>query len=164
MPQLDSATYASQLFWLVVTFAVLYFVMARQALPRISEVLEERQTRIASDLAKAEQLKLQAEGAMAAYEASLVSAREQAQALMVTAREDSAKAGAAQAAAHNAATAARIAEAEARIQAALRDAMGHIRAVAAEAAEAATERLIGAAVGSEAAGRAVGRELEAIET
>ena len=40
LPQLDIATYASQVFWLIVTFIVLYFLVAKIAMPRIAEVLE----------------------------------------------------------------------------------------------------------------------------
>ena len=57
LPQLDVQTYASQIFWLVVSFIVLYFLVAKVAMPRISEVLEERQERIEDDLDKAETLK-----------------------------------------------------------------------------------------------------------
>ena len=57
LPQLDIATYASQIFWLTVTFVVLYFLVAKIAMPRIAEVLEGRQERIEDDLDKAETLK-----------------------------------------------------------------------------------------------------------
>ena len=60
LPQLDVQTYASQIFWLVVSFIVLYFLVAKVAMPRISEVLEERQERIEDDLDKAETLKKEA--------------------------------------------------------------------------------------------------------
>ena len=63
MPQLDFATFASQIFWLVVTFGVLYLIMARSALPVIREVLQTRQTRIFEDLRKAEKLKEEAQEA-----------------------------------------------------------------------------------------------------
>ena len=53
MPQLEQiSTYASQIFWLVVVFAVLLGVMLKVALPRVQGILEERQKRIDDDLAR----------------------------------------------------------------------------------------------------------------
>ena len=42
MPQFDSSTFASQIFWLVITFGGLYFALTRTALPKIADVLEAR--------------------------------------------------------------------------------------------------------------------------
>ncbi len=43
MPQLDFSTFPNQIFWLLVTLVVIYFVLSRIALPRIGSVLAERQ-------------------------------------------------------------------------------------------------------------------------
>jgi len=80
LPQLNVSTFSSQVVWLVITFVVLYVLMSKIALPRIGEVLEERQNKIDDNLAKAEELKAQAEAALGAYETSLSDARGQAQA------------------------------------------------------------------------------------
>ncbi len=45
MPQLEVATYASQIFWLIVAFSTLYWLLSRRALPRVAEILEARQDR-----------------------------------------------------------------------------------------------------------------------
>ena len=42
MPQLDPSTFASQIFWLVVTFVAMSLILWRIALPRISATLESR--------------------------------------------------------------------------------------------------------------------------
>ena len=47
MPQLDVNTYLPQVVWLVITFTALFLVMWRLAVPRIADVLEARQKRIA---------------------------------------------------------------------------------------------------------------------
>lgn len=60
MPQFDPTYFASQVFWLIVTFGILYLLMAKIALPRIGDILEVRQDRIAADLDRAEQLKREA--------------------------------------------------------------------------------------------------------
>ena len=79
MPQLDPSLIPTQLFWLFITFLALFLVAWKVALPRITEVLDARQTRIDGDLEKAEALKAEAEDVMAAYEKTLATASSQAQ-------------------------------------------------------------------------------------
>lgn len=57
MPQFDPAVVEPQLVWLVITFGLLYFLMARVALPRVSRVQQDRAQRIADDLDQAEKLR-----------------------------------------------------------------------------------------------------------
>ena len=94
LPQLDIETYASQIFWLIVTFLVLYFLVAKIAMPRIAEVLEGRQERIEDDLDKAETLKKEAYLVRIEYEKALSSAREEAHEATRRAQEEIAKHGA----------------------------------------------------------------------
>tara|TARA_B100000886_G_scaffold17298_1_gene11087 strand:+ start:1084 stop:1650 length:567 start_codon:yes stop_codon:yes gene_type:complete len=91
LPQLDVATYSSQIFWLIVSFVVLYFLVAKLAMPRIAEVLEERQERIEDDLDKAETLKKEAYQVRIEYEKALSAAREKAQDATRHAKEEIAK-------------------------------------------------------------------------
>ena len=78
LPQLDSSTYASQIFWLLVTFALLYFLMSKVFLPRLGGVIEERRNRIADDYDQAAEFKRQAEAARAAYDRALADAKARA--------------------------------------------------------------------------------------
>ncbi|MCP3971668.1 MAG: F0F1 ATP synthase subunit B' [Rhodobacteraceae bacterium] len=78
MPQLDFATFPNQIFWLVVTLVVIYLILSKVALPRIASVLAERQGTITNDIAAAEDLKLRAEAAEAAYNQALADARAEA--------------------------------------------------------------------------------------
>ena len=82
MPQLDFSTFPNQIFWLVVTLIVIYFLMSRIALPRIASVLAERHGAIQSDLDKAEEMKAKAVEAEAAYNQALVDARAEARAII----------------------------------------------------------------------------------
>ncbi len=83
MPQIDQIdTYLSQIIWLVITFAVLYVVMWKTALPRVADVLQERQERIDNDLERAEKLKTEAEAVLEAYEATAAKAQAEAQAIL----------------------------------------------------------------------------------
>lgn len=87
MPQLAVDTYASQLFWLLVTFVVLYLLMSRAALPRIAGAIENRRDRIASDLDTAARLKEETDEVIAAYEAELAEARAKAHQIATETRE-----------------------------------------------------------------------------
>ncbi len=88
LPQLDSSTWPSQLFWLAVTFGLLYWLMSSLFLPRIGAALEERRDRIADDLDKAAESRREAEEAEAAFNQSLADARAKAQAIAADAREE----------------------------------------------------------------------------
>lgn len=79
MPQLDFSNWGNQIFWLLVTLVVIYFVLSRIALPRIAAVLAERQGTITNDIAKAEELKAKAVEAEEAYNKALADARAEAQ-------------------------------------------------------------------------------------
>src|SRR5690606_28063422 len=50
LPQLDVSTFPSQLFWLFVSFGIMYMIFSRRTLPEISGVLENRQSHIQGDL------------------------------------------------------------------------------------------------------------------
>ncbi|MGA8468770.1 MAG: F0F1 ATP synthase subunit B', partial [Pseudolabrys sp.] len=86
-PPFDSHTFASQLVWLVITFVLLYVVLAKVALPRVGGIIAERQKRIDDDLAQANSFKTQSDSAIAAYEKALADARNRAQSIANDMRE-----------------------------------------------------------------------------
>jgi F-type H+-transporting ATPase subunit b len=88
MPQLDFSTFGNQIFWLLVTLVAIYFILSRIALPRIAEVLAERQDKISGDLAAAEELKVQALSAENAYNQALAEARNEAQSIIATCKAE----------------------------------------------------------------------------
>jgi F-type H+-transporting ATPase subunit b len=75
LPQLDLTTFASQIFWLAVSFVVLYVIISRIAAPKIGGVIEERAARIKGDLDAAADAKKASEAAIAGYEKALADAR-----------------------------------------------------------------------------------------
>ena len=117
MPQLDVSTFSSQIFWLIICFSVLYYLLSRKALPRISETLEARQDRIAADLDQAQRLRREAETALASYGA-MAEAQGRAQALLGEAQSRLQAEAATRQAELDQQLAGQLAEAEARIGAA----------------------------------------------
>jgi F-type H+-transporting ATPase subunit b len=146
LPQLDIQTYPSQIFWLIVTFIVLYFLVSKIAVPRISEVLGEREERIADDLDKAETLKKEAEQVRSKYEKALAEARDKAHVATREAQDSVAKSGAAAEAEAQAKVGAMLKDAESRIAAARTEAIGNVRSVARDVAGDAVSKLIGVQV------------------
>jgi F-type H+-transporting ATPase subunit b len=159
MPQLDPSGFVPQLVWLVITFVALYLVMARVALPRIAQVLEERQTRVAHDLDEAERLKAETEKAIADYEAALAKARASAQAVLGAARQELNAAAARARTDLDAQLAEQAKAAESRIAEAKRQALAGLGGLAAGVARDVVARLGGGAADEAAVQRAVGAAL-----
>lgn len=157
MPQLNFQDYAPQLIWLAISFTILYLLMAKLALPKIGWVLTRRQQKLEGDLARAEKLKGEAEGLLAAYQKAIADARAQAQAELAKASAELAKTAAEREAALGAELARRAAEAERRIQAAKTAALGDTRGMAAELAQGLARKLAGIELSRPAAEAAVAR-------
>lgn len=155
MPQLETATFLPQLVWLLITFALLYVLMAKVALPRVAAVIDERKRRLDQDLAEAARLKRETEKAIAEYEQALATARTRAQAIAGEARTQIAADTAAQRSRVEADIAQRTKAAEASIQAAKQQALSQLTSVAAGAASEVVARLIGTAPAGDAVNAAV---------
>ena len=144
MPQFEQVEFfLSQLFWLAVIFTGLYFVMARVALPRVAEVLEERSERLADDLERAEKLRQEAEEVVAGYEAALAKARSEAAGVLSETGKDIQTLTAKREAEFAANLSRKTAAAEARIAAAKAEAQAQVRDIALEATIDITARLVG---------------------
>jgi F-type H+-transporting ATPase subunit b len=159
-PPFNSQTFPSQLIWLVITFVLLYALMAKWALPQVGRVIESRQKRIADDFAEAERLKAQSDQAVAAYEKALADARGRAQAIANQTREQQAAAAEASRRELEHALSAKLAEAEKTIAATKQAAMVNVRGIAEDAAAAIVERLIGSTPSDQAVANAVAEALK----
>jgi F-type H+-transporting ATPase subunit b len=155
-PPFQSQHFPSQLFWLTLTFLLLYVLMARIALPRIGAIFAERSKRIAEDLAAAQGLKEQSEAANAAYEKALADARARAQSIANAMRERQASEAEAVQKRLEAELHERLAAAERSIAATQAAAMANVRTIAADAASAIVERLIGKAPAEQEVAAALG--------
>lgn len=143
LPQLEISTFPPQLIWLGLTFLVLYITMSRVALPRISQVLEERQHKIDDNLKKAETFKGEAEAAAQAYEAAVAAARAQAHSIMLETHNAIAEKAAQTQSEVSAKLEAEIKAAEDRIGEAKQSAMEGLSDVAAEVALSAAQKVSG---------------------
>ncbi len=160
LPQLDASTFPPQLIWLVLTFGVLYLLMSRVALPRVSQILEERQHRIDDNLNKAEALKQEAEAAAEAYEKSLAEARAEAHRVMIDTINGIAEEAARQQAALGKNLDAETRAAEQRIGEARDAAMASLGEVAGEVALATAEKLTGENLDGKEVAAAVAKIME----
>lgn len=159
MPQLDFSTFPNQIFWLLVTLVVIYFVLSRVALPRIGSVLAERKGTITNDLAAAEELRQKAVDAEAAYQAALTTARAEAAKIVAQAKADIQKDLDKATAKADAEIAAKAAESEASIAEIRAGAADAVQAVARDTAEALVAAL-GGAVDAKALAAAVTARLK----
>jgi F-type H+-transporting ATPase subunit b len=144
-PPFQAQHFPSQLFWLAISFVLLYVLMSKVALPRIGSILAARSRVIGDDLAAAERLKEQSDAAHAAYDKALADARARAQAMASTTRQQQASEAEAAQKRLEAQLHERLAAAEQSIAATRTAAMGNVRSIAADTAAAIVERLIGKA-------------------
>jgi len=150
MPQLCADWIPNQVFWLLVTLVVMFFILKTIALPRIGAVLAERKGTITNDLAAAEELRQKAVEAERAFNEALATARAEAAKIVAAARADIQKDLDAATAKADKEIAAKAAESEGKI--------AEIRAGALEAVEAVakdTAKELVAALGGSADARAV---------
>ena len=68
MPQLDPKYWASQAFWLILFFTILYISIAKFYLPKIKKNLDDRENKIKEDLDEANNMKSLSEKKLEEYE------------------------------------------------------------------------------------------------
>ncbi len=145
-PPFDSSTFPSQLLWLAIAFGLFYYLMAKVALPRIAGILEDREDRIAGDMAEADRLKRETDEAIAAYEQALAEARLKANSIAAATRDKLDADVAAKREAAEEGLAGKLAEAEERIASIKAAALEEVGTIASETAEAVVTSLIGGKV------------------
>ncbi len=145
MPQLDFSTplTTSQVVWGALIFILLYFLLSRWALPRVSEVLDQRAAAIAVDLDTARAAKTQADAAVAEMTEAVAAARAEAQGAINAAVEQAKREAAARSASLNERLEAQLASAERSIAQARQSAMAALRQVATDTAASVVGRLTG---------------------
>lgn len=161
MPQIAqiSEIFASQLFWLTITFGLIFVVVGLGMLPRIQGTVDARDARIAADLQTAASARETADKLEADYRAALDKTRAEAARVAAEAKAASAQATEVKVKAADAAAAVRIEEASRRIAEARSSAQAEIESVAAEAAAEMVARVSGLSVDAGIARAAVQQEL-----
>lgn len=145
-PPFDPTYMPSQLLWLAISFAFLYLIMSRIALPRLSAILEDRATRIAQDLDEAQRLKEEGDAAVAAYEQELADARKRAGKIAGDAKDRATTEANEERAKAEAEQEKRLAEAEEKISAIQTEALGEVDGIAEATTEAIVKALTGAKI------------------
>jgi F-type H+-transporting ATPase subunit b len=77
MPQLDSTYWASQAFWLILVFTILYISITKFYLPKIKNNLDDRENKIKEDLEAANKFKELSELKLKEYEKILVRSKKE---------------------------------------------------------------------------------------
>tara|TARA_B100000029_G_scaffold353235_1_gene345850 strand:- start:505 stop:1083 length:579 start_codon:yes stop_codon:yes gene_type:complete len=78
MPQLNPEFWSSQIFWLIVIFLILYLIIWKIFLPKITYNIENRKTKLANDLGEAQKLKEEAEKKLKQYNEIIENAKKEA--------------------------------------------------------------------------------------
>ncbi len=157
MPQLTQLglVFLSQWFWLLLVLGAIYFFVGRGIVPKVEATVDQRDARIAADLAQAERLRVEADATEEAWRAKINAAHSDAQALAHDAKDRSLRDTEKRVGAADKKLAARAEEAAVALDTARQNALAEIEALAAEAAHEIVVKLTGAKVDDKAARKAV---------
>ena len=87
MPQLNPEFWISQIFWLTLTFGILYVVLSRLILPKISANLELRKSQIQENIEAAEKQRESSENKIKEYDDYILKSKLKAKNIFKEARE-----------------------------------------------------------------------------
>ena len=91
MPQLNPEFWVSQIFWLILTFGILYIVLSKLILPKISNNLESRKSQILENIEAAEKQREDSESKLKEYEKIISKSKLEAKNIFNQAREKALK-------------------------------------------------------------------------
>ena len=87
MPQLNPEFWISQIFWLTLTFGILYVVLSKLILPKISANLELRKSQIQENIEAAEKQRESSESKLKEYDNIVQKSKLEAKSIFKNARE-----------------------------------------------------------------------------
>ena len=91
MPQLNPEFWVSQIFWLTITFGILYVILSKIILPKISANLESRKSQISDNIEAAEKQREESEKKIREYEEIILKSKIQAKNILNQAKEKALK-------------------------------------------------------------------------
>ena len=91
MPQLNPEFWISQIFWLTLTFGILYIILSKLILPKISANLESRKSQILENIEAAEKQRENSEEKLKEYEEIVSKSKMEAKSIFNQAREKALK-------------------------------------------------------------------------
>lgn len=139
MPQLDPSSFSTQLFWLTISFIVLYELLARVFLPRVQSIFDLRTRTVESDVNQAEALQSEARRVQDLYEKVLTQARTEADTAIAGMKDKIADIASERQAELDKVIEKQIATSEAGIRKAKAEVMSKLKPVAAEVAQKIVE-------------------------
>ena len=87
MPQLNPEFWVSQIFWLIITFGILYIVLSKFIFPKISSNLELRKSQIQENIEAAEKQRESSEAKLREFEEIILKSKIEAKNIFKNARE-----------------------------------------------------------------------------
>ena len=87
MPQLNPEFWISQIFWLIITFGILFIVLTKVILPKISDNLETRKSQILENIETADKQKEESQNKINEYEKIILDSKLKAKSYFNEARE-----------------------------------------------------------------------------
>jgi F-type H+-transporting ATPase subunit b len=87
MPQLNPEFWVSQIFWLIITFGILFIVLTKVILPKISDNLETRKSQILENIETADKQKEESQKKIDEYEKIILDSKLKAKSYFNEARE-----------------------------------------------------------------------------
>ena len=87
MPQLNPEFWISQIFWLIITFGILFIVLTKVILPKISNNLETRKSQILENIETADKQKVESQKKIDEYEKIILDSKLKAKSYFNEARE-----------------------------------------------------------------------------
>ena len=91
MPQLNPEFWISQIFWLTLTFGILYIILSKLILPKISDNLESRKSQILENVEAADKQRQNSEEKLREYEEIVLKSKMEAKSIFNQAREKALK-------------------------------------------------------------------------
>ena len=161
MPQLTQLPeiFWSQFFWLAVVFGVIFFAIGLGMVPKIQSTVDQRDQKMADDLAAAERARVEADANEEAFRLRMDESRAEAMKTTAAAKAQGAKAIEQKVAKADAAIQAKMDKAAEAIRASRTEALANIEAVASELVQDIASKVAGLNVSRDDATKAVKAEL-----